>query len=119
MHTSKYSYIEHDILYMPSSPLDHELSTAINIHILARHTQHLPTPINPHRANKGTISDSANTPMPRVLRALTHSYCSLSYVSGSQTARHVQQTPNRESSHFSHLGMGTETRYLIGLGAKL
>ncbi len=105
MYTSKYSYIEHDFLYMPCSPLDHELSIHINIHILTqpRPAPAYKTPINPHSANKGTISDSANTPMPHVLRTLKHSYYSLLFVSGSQTARHVQQTSNRESSHFSHL----------------
>lgn len=92
MHTCKYSSIDHDFLYMPSSPLYLELSIHVNIHILAQHTPApaYKTPINPHSANTGTISDSANKPMPLELRVLMDSYYNLSFISGSQTPRHVQ-----------------------------
>lgn len=104
MHTCKYSSIDHDFLYMPSSPLYLELSIHVNIHILAQHTPApaYKTPINPHSANTGTISDGASAPMPRVLRALTHSYYILLFVSGSQTTCPVQKTFNRERVHISH-----------------
>lgn len=91
--------------FMPSSPLDHELSNYRNVLILIQHASTCQErAINLHTANTGTVSESANS--PHVLRALTHSYYSPLFVSGSCCVKHILRPPV-QTVHVSYTSLMT------------